>query len=740
MEMTIIGEWAKPFFSLFGFRENRVEAAVAGNDKVTGLLAASYRGEVKMADRLKSRSELMAELESLRHSEMLLRSLVETTTDIFAIVDSRGIIQYTNPAVGQVMGYTGTELVGSSGWDLVDPDDLERTKAFFYAVDFPKDSFTPSIEIRVQFKDGARHWMEVNARAVVDPAGRRVVAVNLRDISAGKRVEQTLQQRVEELAALQATVLDLSVQQDLLSLLNTIVERIMTLLNAPCGFIYLYDARANDLELAVEVGFDVPKGTRLRMGEGMAGRVAVSRQPLIVDDYTQWQERSQVYAGSPYRAVVEAPMLSGGQLIGVMGATETVHTTRTYSEADARILSIFAGQAANAVYNARLFQGLQQELAERVKAQELLRESEARFRGIYENSTVGMYRSTPDGRILLSNQALMKMLGFESFEPHLRRNLELEGIEAGYDRGKFIERIESAGELHGLESTWTRRDGSVIFIQESARAIRDPSGTVLYYEGTVVDITERKLAEDEVRRLNDELELRVQDRTAQLQAANKELESFSYSVSHDLRAPLRAIDGFSHIIQEDYADSLPSGVNRLLNSIRANTRQMSRLIDDLLKFSRMGRQPLNKQIVEPLKLVQQALEILSQEQQDRQVEIEITDLALCQGDPGLLLQVWINLISNAIKYTRPRETALIQIGSQPDENGKTIYSIRDNGVGFDMEYAGKLFGVFQRLHNVDEFEGSGVGLALVQQIIMRHGGRIWADSKPGQGASFHFTL
>jgi PAS domain S-box-containing protein len=694
----------------------------------------------KLAERSKPRSKFLAELERLRHDEMLLRVLVETTADILAIIDINGIVQYTNPAVAQVMGYAAGELIGTNGWDIVYPEDVSRARELIDG-----DSYTPGflskmIELRIRFSDRTWHWMEANGRVILDQAGTGMIAVNLRDISASKRVELTLQQRVDELSALQATVLDLSVQQDLLSLLNTIVERIMALLNAPSGFIYLYDARTNELELAVEQGFDVPIGTRLRMGEGMAGRVAQSRQPLIVEDYTTWADRSQVFYNTPYRAVVEVPMVFSGQLIGVMGATETDESARTYTDSDARILSIFAGQAANAVHNARLFQGLQQELAERKKAQVLLHASEERFRGIYENSTVGMYRTTPDGRILLYNQALAQMLGFESFDDFNHRNLDEQGYETGYERDKFRQRIESTGEVYGFESAWKRKDGSIIFIQESAKIIRDADGEVLYYEGTVVDITERKHAEDEIRRLNDELELRVRDRTAQLEVANKELESFSYSVSHDLRAPLRAIDGFSHIIQEDYAASLPREVNRLLDSVRTNTRQMSRLIDDLLKFSRLGRQPLRKELIEPLKLVQQAIETLKPEQEGRHVVIETSELTTCQGDPGLLLQVWINLLSNALKYTRHCEIARIKIGENTDENGKPIYYISDNGVGFDMQYANKLFGVFQRLHDTQEFEGTGVGLALIQQIIMRHGGRIWVDAKPDEGASFYFTL
>ena len=231
----------------------------------------------------------------------------------------------------------------------------------------------------------------------------------------------------------------------------------------------------------------------------------------------------------------------------------------------------------------------------------------------------------------------------------------------------------------------------------------------------------------------------LRERTTQLAAANKELEAFSYSISHDLRAPLRAVQGFANILLEDYAADLPPEAQRHLGSICDGAAKMGQLIEDLLTFSRLSRQPLTKRTLSPAKLTSQVLDELKSEQENRHVEIRIADLPDCKADPVLLKQVFINLLGNALKYTRKRETASIEVGVQKGSR-PCVYFIKDNGAGFDMQYADKLFGVFQRLHNDKEFEGTGVGLAIVQRIISRHGGHIWAEAAIDHGATFYFTL
>ena len=268
-------------------------------------------------------------------------------------------------------------------------------------------------------------------------------------------------------------------------------------------------------------------------------------------------------------------------------------------------------------------------------------------------------------------------------------------------------------------------------------------GAVDYLYAPIPEVLRAKVAvfielfkrNEEVKRQNADL----QRLAVELETANKELEAFSYSVSHDLRAPLRAVNGFTRILLEDYAPHLPLDAQRYLQRVHESSEHMSQLVDTLLAFSRLSRQPLNKRPVAPADLVRQVLENLRSEQQERRIEITVGVLPSCQADPALLEQVFVNLLSNALKFTSQREVAHIEIGCQP-MNGEQVYFVKDNGVGFDMQYAHKLFGVFQRLHRAEEYEGVGAGLAIVQRIIHRHSGQIWVEAAVNHSATFFFTL
>ena len=342
-----------------------------------------------------------------------------------------------------------------------------------------------------------------------------------------------------------------------------------------------------------------------------------------------------------------------------------------------------------------------------------------------EASSIGIFACRADGPCIIANPAMGRISG-APVEKMLQLNFR--ELKNWKENGLFdmAEAVLATGRQQRSESHLTTTFGRDVWLDYYFTTFT--SNGWLHFLMLVDDITERKLAEQA-----------LQLRNAQVEAANQELEAFSYSISHDLRSPLRAMDGFSRILLEEYASQLPAEAQRYLGLVRDNAKQMGHLIEDLLAFSRLSRLPLNKQTVAMAEVVQRALAELSAEQQGRDVEVTIGDLPDCEADPALLKQVWVNLLSNAIKFTRKRKDAHIEIGAK-QTGAECIYFIKDNGVGFDMQYVDKLFGVFQRLHRSEEYEGTGVGLAIVQRIVHRHGGGAWAEAEVDKGATFYFAL
>jgi PAS domain S-box-containing protein len=437
---------------------------------------------------------------------------------------------------------------------------------------------------------------------------------------------------------------------------------------------------------------------------------------------------NDVAIGSTDNLVEWVLLLFAGALISVL--SEGLHRACRRS-----MVRDGAGQFSGAV-------AVNRDITEQKRAEEALRESEARLAGIVGSAMDAIISVDEAHKIVLFNAAAVQVFrcpahealgtSLDRFVPPAVRNLHTRQIREFGATGVTSRSMDSLSALTAL-----RADGEEFPIEATISQVL-VAGRQLF---TVIirDITARQEAEAAVLRMNEQLEQRVAERTAELEAANNELEAFSYSVSHDLRAPLRAIDGFSRILQEDYVAALPPTAQEYFQVVRSNAQQMGRLVDDLLAFARLSRQPLARRHVDHGLLVRQSLEELRAEADGRQLELSIDALPAAEGDPSLLKQVWINLIANALKYTRRRAVATIAIGSLR-EGTETIYFVRDNGVGFDMRYSDKLFGVFQRMHRAEDYEGTGVGLAIVQRIVHRHGGRVWADAQVDGGASFFFTL
>ncbi|MGD0278488.1 MAG: ATP-binding protein [Smithella sp.] len=382
-------------------------------------------------------------------------------------------------------------------------------------------------------------------------------------------------------------------------------------------------------------------------------------------------------------------------------------------------------------YNEALFRKLEKKIFELETANQIIKESETKYRSLIEITDTGFAIIDAEGKVLDANKEYIRMSGHSSLQQIIGRHVT--GWTAEHDREKNADEIGKClanGFVRNLEIDYVDKKGLVIPVEINAAVMETTRGPVIMT--LCRDITERKEAEDEICRLNESLEQRVRERTT-------ELEAFSYSVSHDLRAPLRAIDGFSRALLEDYENRLDAQGKDYLMRIRTSTLFMEELIEDLLKLSKITRTDMD---IMPLNLTRMARTImdeLQKSQPQRLVNINIADSLEDFADPRLIRIVLENLLGNAWKFTGKKTAAEIEFGSTK-KNHKKEYFIRDNGAGFDMEYAERIFAPFQRLHNTEEYPGTGIGLATVKRIIHRHGGTVRAEGEPGRGATFYFTL
>ncbi|GAP07801.1 protein containing PAS domain S-box [Anaerolinea thermolimosa] len=487
---------------------------------------------------------------------------------------------------------------------------------------------------------------------------------------------------------------------------------------------------------------------------GLLGEVVRQRKAVIVNNLAEAfpAGRGLPVGHIPIRRYLGTPVFSNGKIVAVVGVG---NKEQEYDDTDAIQLALLM----DGIWKA----------AERRQAEALRSESEARYEAIVENLPGGFVAMLDrDLRVLFSAGEAMAQIGLTDDMLAGRKIHEVPGLEAGEDVARQYRRVLEGETVH-FEMKLAGRDFGV-----HAVPLRGDQGEVVHILSLSIDITERKHSldqlrqaqvelerlfheselsrrallsvvedqkrtEEKIRQLNLELEERVRERTAQYEAANRELEAFAYSVSHDLRAPLRAMDGFSGALLEEYQDRLDDQARHYLKRIREASQRMGQLIEDLLNLSRVTRREMARKPVDLSQMAREIADELQSQHPGRQVAVEVMPDLMVEVDPNLMKIALENLLSNAFKFTARREEARINVGVV-EKGGEKIYYIRDNGIGFDMAYASKLFTPFQRLHSLQDFPGTGVGLATVQRIIQRHGGRIWPEAEPGVGATFYFTL
>ncbi len=715
--------------------------------------------------------------ERKRAQEVLLRAkedwerTFDALPDLIAILDNNHRILRANRAMARALGQEPQDLVGKFCHEEMHgtacpPDICPHSRLL-------KDGKGHAAELREMDLD-----LVVTVSPIRDDQGRLLGSVHVaRDITARKRTEERLQISHAELQkALNETKLRQRETEALLDASRAVMahhtfkdsaweifQNCKEMTGAAAGYIALLSADGDENEvlfldaggLPCQVDPNLPMPIRgLREEAYRSGRV------VFDNDFAASQHAALLPSGHVNLAnVLFAPLMHEGKVLGLLGLA---NKSGDFTANDARLAAGFGDLASIALVSRlaeeNLMQArdelehrvvertvelqqtvaqLQEEVMVRQEAERALKTISAYARSLIEASLDPLVTISPAGKITDVNCATEEATGIarERLIGSDFSNYFTEPLKAreGY------ERVFSQGFVRDYPLTLRHVSGRIMEVLYNATIYKNEAGEVQGVFAAARDVSERKRAEEEIRKLNAELEERVKERTAQLEAANKELEAFSYSVSHDLKAPIRTIDGFSRMLMLEHAAQLDAEALRFLEVIRQNTGFMARLIDDLLALSRLGRHELRKAQVNLAPMCDTAFQELKAQAPERCLDLTIKDLPLAYGDPSLLHQVIVNLLTNACKYTKFEETASIEVGGWCAA-GENVYYVRDNGVGFDMRFEKQLFGVFQRLHGEGDFEGTGVGLAIVKRILQRHGGRVWAEGKVGEGATFYFAL
>lgn len=651
--------------------------------------------------------------DSINESLLASRRMLKELTDqkfamdqhaIISISDTQGNITYVNDHLCTISKYSREELQGKNHRVL---NSGYHSKEYFQQMwQTIANGKVWHGEMRNRAKDGSTYWVDATIVPFLDEQGkpRQYTAI---------RSDITVQKRIEEQLREQAKVVDLAPV-----LVHDIKGRIVRWSR---GAEKLYGF-AED-EAKGRVSHELLKSV-------LPEPIEEIRQKLY--QYGSWegeivhrrQDESMITVSSTWFLHRD----SQGQPLHIL----EVNTDITERKRTEEVLSQQAEE-------------LTRQSEELARTDEALRMQSQLLQSVLDGMGEGLVVTDQKGKFLIWNPAAEKILGARPQNVPVSSWSEIYGLRtpdgAATHPTEDLPLVRALrGEACEMElQVRTPSSPDAVWIEVTARPLRDENGVIIAGVAAFRDITDRRISEQRIRALNDELERRVVQRTAELEASNKELEAFTYSVSHDLRAPLRHIAGFSGILMEDFSPSLPQEARQYLTRIHDGTRRMGQLIDELLNLGRVGRQPLNTQIVGLASLVESVMEELKTECEGRQVDWKIGELPFVECDAGLVRQVLQNLISNALKYSRPRPKAVIEVGQLQKEEVTAIF-VRDNGVGFSMKYADKLFGVFQRLHRSEDFEGTGVGLAIVHRIIQKHKGRAWAEAELDQGATFYFTL